>query len=342
MRITNSMMVSNYLSNLNTSMNKMSNLQGQLATNRKYMHISDDPVSLIYSQQARAKLHSLSIYEANVQTGQEWLTQTETAVMELNILIQTAYEQTIDASTDVKSDSDRQAIAQYVGQLRDQVLSVLNSTYGNKYVFGGYNTTGHVASSQLNPPFAYAEVDIVSGDPTQGQKRVLTYNGIDVANPGADAGKLALIAADEVNLDMGAGIRMDVSMNGVGVMNFTQSDGTAWNIYNMLDELTRTMNTAVDGDQIVADIQAFIKPLQDAQSHVLALTADLGGKTNRLDLMASRYGQDTINYTQMMSNAEDADQAEVIMRFKMAEAVYQAALATGSYVIQPTLMDFLK
>ena len=339
MRVTNSMMVSNYLNNLNTSMNKMSNLQGQLATNRKYMHISDDPVSLIYSQQARAKLHSLDIYQTNVQTGQEWLTQTETAVMELNVLIQTAYEQTIDASTDVKSDSDRQAIAQYVGQLRDQVLSVLNSTYGNKYVFGGYNTTGYVDGGQLKPPFAYVE------DPVTGA-RTLTYNDIDIANPAtpADAAALAAIVGDEVNLDMGAGIRMDVSMNGVGVMNFTQpsTPPVDWNIYNMLDELARTMNTAVPGDEIVSKIQAFIKPLQDAQSHVLALTAELGGKANRLDLMASRYEQDTINYTQMMSDAEDADQAEVIMRFKMAEAVYQAALATGSYVIQPTLMDFLK
>jgi flagellar hook-associated protein 3 FlgL len=55
-----------------------------------------------------------------------------------------------------------------------------------------------------------------------------------------------------------------------------------------------------------------------------------------------RYAQDEINYTQMMSDAEDVDFAEVIMNQKMAEAVYQAALSAGARVIQPTLMDFLR
>ena len=44
----------------------------------------------------------------------------------------------------------------------------------------------------------------------------------------------------------------------------------------------------------------------------------------------------------MKSNAEDVDFAEVIMNQKMAEAVYQASLAAGARIIQPTLMDFLR
>jgi flagellar hook-associated protein 3 FlgL len=44
----------------------------------------------------------------------------------------------------------------------------------------------------------------------------------------------------------------------------------------------------------------------------------------------------------MKSDAEDADEAELIMRYKMAETVYKAALSTGASIIQPTLMDFLR
>jgi len=75
---------------------------------------------------------------------------------------------------------------------------------------------------------------------------------------------------------------------------------------------------------------------------VVAVMAELGGRQNRLDLIEDRYGQDVINYTQMISDVEDLDQAEAIMWYSMQEAVYRAALSVGSRVIQPTLMDFLR
>jgi flagellar hook-associated protein 3 FlgL len=63
---------------------------------------------------------------------------------------------------------------------------------------------------------------------------------------------------------------------------------------------------------------------------------------NRIDLVKNRYEKDLINYETVKSEVEDADLAEVVMNLKMAEAVYQAALAIGDQVIQPSLVDFLK
>ena len=44
----------------------------------------------------------------------------------------------------------------------------------------------------------------------------------------------------------------------------------------------------------------------------------------------------------VQSNIEDIDTAEVIMQYKTAESVYMAALSTGSKIIQPSLLDFLR
>jgi len=70
--------------------------------------------------------------------------------------------------------------------------------------------------------------------------------------------------------------------------------------------------------------------------------AEIGGRQNRLDMMNTRFEQDTINYTQMKSDVEDLDQAEAIMNYSMAEAVYRAALSVGGRILQPTLVDFLR
>ncbi len=58
--------------------------------------------------------------------------------------------------------------------------------------------------------------------------------------------------------------------------------------------------------------------------------------------MSERYELDAMNYEMVRANIEDIDQSEVIMKFKMAEAVYNAALSVGSRVIVPSLVDFLR
>ncbi len=317
MRVTNSMLTSNFLNNLSTNLNKLDKLQYQLATNRKYAHISDDPISVIYSQQARYKLNRLSHYKKNVETSQNWLAQAEEGVMDINELIKSAYETAIDAATDVKGDEDRQNAAKYVGQLKDQLLQSLNATFGDKYVFGGYNTTGADGGDTNVPPFT-ADAD---GN--------LYYNGEELTT------SVETDALDVLTFDVGIGSEVKATLNGIELAQYNE-DGD--NLYSLINELYVAMDEGHDVDEI----GSIAAKLQTAQSHVLSLAAEIGGRTNRLDILSLRYDKDEVNYTQMKSNAEDADQAEVIMNYKMAESVYKAALSTGAYIIMPTLMDFLR
>jgi flagellar hook-associated protein 3 FlgL len=97
----------------------------------------------------------------------------------------------------------------------------------------------------------------------------------------------------------------------------------------------------MDDTNTAVDIDKFNKPLQDAREHILALTARTGGRANRIEMLTSRYSQDYLNYTQMKSDAEDADEAELIMLYEMARMVYEASLKTGANIMQMSLLDFL-
>jgi len=345
MRITNSMMVNTLLSDMNNNMNKMSNLQYQMG-GKKYAHISDDPVALIYSQQAKYKLHRLADYSQNVTLANNWIVQAEAGTTELNKILISAYEACIDAATDVKTESDFANIAKYIGQLRDHVLDTLNTTIGDKFVFAGYNTTGYEDSGKRIAPFT---VDATTGN--------LCYNGVDLTDP-ANAAIIDQLRADVMTFDVAYGTEMPVTVNGIDVAFYGKDPvtGDNLNIYNLLsdmyDALTIRKNPNPDypadpeAEEFLPiraeDINVFITPLQKAQNHVLAHTADLGGRSIRLEILESRYAQDELNYTQMLSDAEDSDLAEVIMRLSMAEAVYNATLNAGARIIQPTLMDFLR
>ena len=325
MRITNSMLVSNYLSDLSGNLGRITKLQGQMSSGRKFASISDDPVSLLYSLQARNKISRLEQYQRNVDTAGSWLNQGEAVVLEFNELLQSAYEATISAASDGKTAKDRNNIAEYIKQLRDQLITAANTTLGDKFMFGSYNITGsEQIAGGTQAPFT---VDPVSGS--------ILFNGLDM-NDITDPLNFADLQAQKgqvMEFWVGTGIKLHVGVSGVELMGLGEH-----NAYTIMDDLYKALSAP---DSTSDDITPFISRLLDKQSDNLALAAEFGGRTNRLELLSARYELDGITYTKMKSDAEDVDLAEAGMNYSMAEMVYNAALKAGSMIIQRSLLDFL-
>jgi flagellar hook-associated protein 3 FlgL len=335
-RVTNGMMITTFNRNLNKNMMRMERHQAQLATNRKIVRLSDDPIGVIKSVNARSKLNDIGQFNRNVDDAKAWMTASETAVSEINEVLKRAYELTVQASNDVLASDDRIAISNEITQLRDHLVQIGNTTLGDKFIFGGYNVT--------NQPYTVIFED---DDDKHG---MLWYNGAS-EDPDRIAYNMVEDPLDELNIankvinyEIGFGIYMDIGVGGVDVMGAGEE-----NLYKMFTDLVQWLNnidpdTGDDYDREAGnrEIQPFLQKFQDAQRKVLAIMADIGGRQNRLDMVSNRYGHDTINYTQMKSDVEDLDQAKAIMEFSMAEAVYRAALSVGARIIQPTLVDFLR
>jgi len=308
-RVTNSMMINTFNRNLNMNQAKMNRFQSQLATNRKIVRLSDDPVNVIKSLNARTRLNSLEQYQRNLSDAQGWLTQSETAVSELNEILKRVYELSVSLANEVKTPEDRQAASFEIKELMDHVVTIGNTTLGDKYLFGGYNVT--------RAPFA-----------ADGGE--LTLNGFGMVNP-ADRGDL-LALDDIIHYEIGFGIDMPVSISGMDVMGVGDK-----NIYFQIKEFYDAANS-----DTLEDLTPFLDIFLDLQKNVISVQAEIGGRQNRLELMNARFDRDIINYTQMKSDVEDLDQAEAIMWYSMAEAVYRAALSVGGRILQPTLVDFLR
>jgi flagellar hook-associated protein 3 FlgL len=311
MRITSGMVMDNYLKNLNRNMTSMVDLQYQMSTGKRLNKMSDEPADALSVMQYRVKLYKSEQYKENVDSGLTWLEQTESSVMELNKILQSAYETTLEAANDYMGSDDKKAAVELIGQLRDHVLTIGNAQSGDQYIFGGYNTK--------TAPFTL-----------DGTGKLL-YNGLDLT----DDTNAALIeeVGTSIDYEVGFNLKMNVSVNGAELLG-TGDD----NIYTVLDNLYNALN----GDAPASEISGYVGQLQDSQSHVLSVLADIGGRTNRLELLSNRYDEDNLMYTDMKSKAEDVDQAEAIMNYKMSEYVYNAALQVGANIIQQSLVDFLK
>jgi len=311
------MMISQLMKNLNRNLKRMENHQYQLATGKKIVRPSQDPVGITRSLQARTELSKIEQYIKNVEDAKAWLVEAETALDEINSLIVRAYELTVDAANDSKTPEDRQAIAKEIDQLMKQLLEAANSSYAGRSVFGGYNTA--------EKPFEVREID--------GQMFLL-YNGEEIANlSDPDSQPDVNVVLEKIEFEVGAGVKMDIATPGPEVLG-TGND----NLYAVFYGLFQALNDGTNTDRI----SEYIGKLQDQQQHILSQLAEVGGKTNRLDLIKTRLEADELNYTSIKSHVEDVDHEKVIMEFMMAEIVYRSSLAVGARIIQPTLVDFLR
>ena len=93
---------------------------------------------------------------------------------------------------------------------------------------------------------------------------------------------------------------------------------------------------------MVEQLSAQLDTPSTAHENVLSSLVRAGAMYSQIEILENRYSGDIINYNDIRSRIEDIDSAEVIMDWKMADAVYKQSLSTGARVIMPTLMDFLK
>ncbi|RLL46658.1 flagellar hook-associated protein FlgL [Oceanobacillus piezotolerans] len=90
------------------------------------------------------------------------------------------------------------------------------------------------------------------------------------------------------------------------------------------------------------DIAASLGEIDDDIDNIINARADLGARMNRLELVENRLDQQEVIATQTMSKNEDIDYAKVITQLITQESIHRAALSSGSRIIQPTLVDFLR
>ena len=311
MRVSNSMLSNNYLNNLNKNLQKMLEQQTQIATGKRITKLSDDPVGAIIGINAGVKLERIEQYQTNVSRAQTWNSMTESAVMELNDVVSSAYERAVSAANDSMTAEDKAAIAAEISQLRDHIVSIANDKTGNQYLFGGYNTS--------SAPF---EVDAGTGH--------LFYNGIDMTN--ASDPLLIAEGTQVTEYEIAYGIDLEVSIPGTELLG-TGDD----NLYKIFDDFYN----ALMNDESATVLTDYIDKFQGAQQRLMNLESEIGGRTNRLELVDYRHEEDYLNYTELKSGIEDVDSAEALMKFSVTQSIYLASLNIASDIVSPTLVDYL-
>lgn len=457
MRITNSMMVQNTISNINDNLVKLAKLQNQASSKKKIEVASDDPVAAVKSLKLTSYLTDIQQYQENAEAANSWLSYSDSALGQIGDILATIREETVEAANGTLTDEDREKIGTEITELKDSLIQVANTSYAGRSIFAGYQTD----------EIPFAEVATTIGDQ-------VTYNGKYLSLGGVAAASLAdsdLISFYTDNMDKISGqaelssatfeeftatsseLDFSVTLDGVS-KTISLADGTDYDIDAMVDRLQSQLDAAfpasseqpdslikvsqdegkivltvqdgssiainsgtldvgslgfadgqnsstedtqnikyrvgrdsrvtvnAEGSDIVGegedglfdtlaklelalsgetqyksvsydastgvtvethdlDLSGLLDDLDESINRVLSVRADLGARTDNVQQTQTSLEDNELTYTEILSQNDDVDLAEVSVDLSSAQASYQAALAAGAKVIQNSLLDYL-
>ncbi|WP_428909639.1 flagellar hook-associated protein FlgL [Niallia sp. Krafla_26] len=144
MRVTQSMVSNNMLSNLSRSYDKIADLQNQISNQKKINRPSDDPVVAMKGITYRRNVQEVEQYKRNFSEAYNWIDNSDASLDQAGQALQRMRELIVQASNDTYDLNQRKSISEEIGQLKEQLIEIANTKVGDKYIFNGTDT--------LNPP----------------------------------------------------------------------------------------------------------------------------------------------------------------------------------------------
>lgn len=302
MRVTQSMITNNVLRQLSSGYGRIADYENQLSTGKKISRPSQDPVVATMGISYRTDVNHVDQYQKNVTTAYKWLESADDALLQTNNVLQRIRELTVQASNDTYDAEQREAMSTEIGELTDQLFTIGNTQVGGQYIFSGEDTQ--------NPLLTKTEG-------TDGQI-VYAANTDALNNP-------------TLNFAVNDGITVSVNVDPNAVFNV--------GLFGDLEDLRETL---MDPNATNDEIASYLTKLDGHLDAVASAQADLGAKSNRIDMVKNRLDAQRTIATKVMSSNEDVDYAETIIKLNQQQNVYNAALSVGARIIQTSLVDFLK
>lgn len=380
MRITSGMVRRNYQKNLAAAQERMQEANLTNTNFKKFQKVSEDPAGASKAFQVRRELSRAETYEATAKDLQGRQETAEDSVLSIQKKLTSVYEKTLSAVNGTMGSDERKIYAEELRGLQKAILQDFNVSYSGQYLFGGAATGAAPLTVDENGKLLYrgqpvdgpAE-DILPDDGTTGGEVVPPDVVVTEETPGEDAdvpgggvpgdveetpeakklreyNELMQSMRDEkVLVDFGYGINTNNEQSGFNIaqpaLDFLgfgtdEKTGLPNNLYSLIGEMADYLEEA--GDNFSADeFGKFQTQFDGARNNFLTKMTNLGNKSETINYNLTRLSSNIASLKTKQSYIEAVDPAKSLSDFKYEEFAYNAALAIGTKILQPSLLDYL-
>lgn len=203
-RVTQTMLNSNMLRNLNNSMHNMDKLQHMLSSGRKVEKPSDDPVVAARGMFYRSSLMENDQYKRNVDEAQSWMDMTDATMDEMGNIMKRVKELLVYSGDGAVSPEDLKTMGAEIEELKNHMGTLANQQINGKYIFAGTDTN--------KAPFD--------------------------ANALGGKGDFVSTNASPINLEVSQNVFVTSNVNAQNIFNYPNAAGNVFKVLNnIIDEL---------------------------------------------------------------------------------------------------------
>jgi len=256
-RITNNMMVNNFLINLNKNLKRLDDIQYKMATGKKIRYPSDDPVITARSLRLRTDVSEIEQLQKNVDDAVSWVDTTESALADINESLQRVRELAVRGANGTNTKEDMAQIAKEVAQIKQHIIQVGNTNYAGRYIFSGFKTD----TAPINSDGSFSDTGDFS---SSGGYSIDLSTGNNII-------QFELMKANYININKTA--------NQVFYIQ-GETDENKGNLFKVLDNL---INALQNGD--ATTVNSLLSDIDRHIDNVVAQRGDVGALQNRLELL---------------------------------------------------------
>ena len=174
MRVTNSLMADTIISNLFKNTENMIKLEEVISSGKKINKPSDSPIGMSQILDYRKTISSIDQYQENIAHGKLWLTITDTALDDINLLLIRAKELAEYQATETSNADNRAIASEEIKNIFDQILQLSNTEVSGSHIFSGHTTDVATYSRDANYNASY------DGDSNNGAINLVIGENIEI------------------------------------------------------------------------------------------------------------------------------------------------------------------
>lgn len=188
-RITQQQMLTSLQTNMGSSLGRLQRTQEKVSSGKEVSRPSDDPSGVASALQFRGSIQRADQLARNADDGLSWLSVADGALTGMQAVLSRARELALRGGSAALNAGDREALAKEVDGLRENALSIANTSRLGRPVFSGNAVpTPPAADVAYSSTFAYqGDAGTVTRMVAEGVSVQVNVTGPEVFGPpGAD------------------------------------------------------------------------------------------------------------------------------------------------------------
>jgi flagellar hook-associated protein 3 FlgL len=313
-RIGNNQLTQNIIFNIQQQNSEQNKLFQEISSNKKLLKPSDDPIGTNQSMIIRDSINRESEFNQSINIGELWTNVTSIALESTTQVWQRVNELAISAADGTKSKTDLNGMGIELDQLLQQLTQISNTENNGLFIFGGSHTTTPPFQTEIN-----TETGLISKVNFTGNsflRKIKTNN----------------LTQTPLNiLGSNAGNPKEV-----GTFIDTNTGTNAFQtLIHLRDQLLENNIIGISGKNGILD------KINQTTTNISISQVKIGGTQQLLQLDKNRILEQNTLLNGALSQIEDADVAQTILKLNNVQSVYEAALAAGGRILKTSLLNYI-